>query len=144
VIQTDGTVITEEESKKTPKDKAIAFNNSKIQTYNLKKGKPIRFTSKLGADGFVTGKIFRIINKEFKKFGRSDNWTIFDDHIEIDLEFERDGKTLKIYKSFKPGDIIYLPLGDDKKFVRCEIQKPFYVSNPVLKEPINLRIKILK
>lgn len=144
VVQTDGSVMTEEESKKTPKDKAIAFNNSKIQTYNLKKGKPIRFASKLGSDGFVTGRIFRIINKEFKKFGRSDNWTIFDDHIEMDLEFERDGKTLKIYKSFKPDDIVYLPLGDDKKFVRCEIQKPFYVSNPVLKEPINLRIKILK
>jgi hypothetical protein len=144
VIQTDGTVLTEEESKKIPKDKASAFGDSKIQSYNLKKGKPIRFASKLGSDGFVTGKVFRIINKKFKKFGRTDNWAIFDDHIEMDLEFERDGKTMKIHKMFKPDDIIYLPLGDDKKFVRCEVQKPFYVSNPVLKEPINLRIKVLK
>ena len=144
VIQTDGAVLTEEDAKKTPKSKVEELNNSKIQTYNLKKGKPIKFASKLGADGFITGKVFRIINKEFKKFGRSDNWAIFDDYIEMDLEFERDGKTLKIHKLFKPDDIIYLPLGDNKKFVRCEVQKPFYVSNPVLKEPINLRIKILK
>lgn len=144
VIQTDGAVLTEEDAKKTPKSKVEELNNSKIQTYNLKKGKPIKFASKLGADGFITGKVFRIINKEFKKFGRSDNWAIFDEYIEMDLEFERDGKTLKIHKLFKPDDIIYLPLGDNKKFVRCEVQKPFYVSNPVLKEPINLRIKILK
>lgn len=144
VIQTDGAVFTEEEAKKIPKDSVSAFSDNKIQNYNLKKGKPIKFASKLGSDGFITGKVFRIINKKFKKFGRTDNWVIFDDHIEMDLEFERDGKVMKIHKMFKPDDILYLPLGENKKFVRCEIQKPFYVSNPVLKEPINLRIKVLK
>jgi hypothetical protein len=143
VIQTDGTVLTEEESKKTPKER-VSIDDSKIKTYNLKKGKPIRFPSKLGEDGFVTGKIFRILNKELKKFSRNNNWTISDDHIEMDLEFVRDGKDLKIHKMFKPGDTIYLPLGENKKFVRCEVAKPFYVSNPILKEPINLRVKVLK
>ncbi len=143
VIQTDGSVLTEEESKKVPKEN-IGMDNSKIKTYNLKQGKPIKFASKLGEDGFITGKVFRIINKKFKKFGRSDNWAIFDDHIEMDLEFERDGKNLKVHKTFKPGDIIYLPLGENKKFIRCEVAKPFYVANPVLKEPINLRVKISK
>lgn len=142
-ISSDGTVLTEGESKKVPKE-SFGLDNSKIKTYNLKKGKPIKFASKLGEDGFITGKVFRIINKKFKKFGRTDNWAIFDDHIEMDLEFERDGKKLKIHKMFKPGDVIYLPLGENKKFVKCEVAKPFYVSNPVLKEPINLRVKISK
>ena len=144
VIQTDGSVLTEEEAKKVPKESGSSVDSAKIQNYNLKQGKPIRFASKLSEDGFITGKIDRVLNKKFKKFGRTDNWIIVDNFIQMDIEFERDGKKMKIHKMFKPDDKIYLPLGENKKFVRCEIQKPFYVSNPILKEPINLRIKVLK
>jgi hypothetical protein len=115
--------------------------------YNLGKGRKIKVQSALGENGYIEGIIDRVVNSKKKTFGKAHNMIITDPFVQVDITVDIKGKPAKITKQLKPGDILYLPIGeridDARKFVRCQIEKKFYVSNMVMKEPISLSVKAL-
>jgi hypothetical protein len=108
---------------------------SKDQQYNLSPGKSIRITSKLGETGYLDGTLLRILNKK----------TIKDDKfLNLDLSVEYQGKKLTLAKKIGPGDIIFLPVGENKEYIKCKIADKPYLLDPRLEDPINLKFRAIR
>jgi hypothetical protein len=119
----------------------------KNHLYNLGKDRKIMVQSQLGENGYIEGIIDRVVNSKKKTFGKAHNMIITDPFVQVDIKVDIKGKTAKITKQLKPGDIVYLPIGERvdgaRKFTRCQIEKKFYVSNMAMNEPISLSVKAL-
>jgi hypothetical protein len=148
LLHSDGSAILEEDYEREKEGIMNPDFYRKNHQFSLHKDRKIKVASPLGADGFIEGTIERVVNSRLKTFGKKPNMIILDPFVQIDLNIILNGKPAKITKKIAPGDNVYLPigkrLGKDREFVRCEVDKKFYVSNMLLEEPIMLCVKALE
>lgn len=148
VLFSDGSVVIEDEYEQ---EKVGIINPDfyrKNHQFSLYKGRRIKVASPLGENGFIEGTVDRVVNSRLKTFGKKPNMLIVDPFVQIDINIELKGKPVKITKKIAPGDTVYLPIGQkvgkEREFVKCEVEKKFYVSNMMLEEPIMLCVKALE
>jgi hypothetical protein len=148
LLHSDGNAILEENYEQEKEGIMNPDFYRKNHQFSLFKGRKIKVASPLGENGFVEGTIERVVNSRLKTFGRKPNMIILDPFVQIDLNINLNGKPAKITKKIAPGDNVYLPIGkkvgNDREFVRCEVEKKFYISNMLLDEPIMLCVKALE
>ena len=115
------------------------------QQWSISVGRKLKIFSKLTND-FIEGKIVELIEPVVKPVKDGDKkskvvWLGPEKLVKVKLDT---GKDLPTIKTFRPDDIIYLPIGTNDEMIKCKVATPPYIIDERSINPVNIKFKALQ
>jgi hypothetical protein len=113
------------------------------QQWTVREGEIIKLDIPF-AGGFVELPIVEVINPQVKSNPKGEPSVLWkdDEIVKVAVGIQKDGRQLKLIKALSPDTIIYLPIGENQKLIKCVITgKIIDTRRPT---PVNLKFKALE